>query len=180
METVAVSNVGAPVELAIARSITRLATYSYGATIRMRASHLDRRRLYSPCGCNRALRIHAIDRPARRETDANVAGHIGLPSQRRFRRLARWNEAGRSGCKATALERVVSTIGLCSNPAARLDFNSNVIWPALAAGFPPTSGRRDRAADRPRRPGRRSAAGRARRRLARPSSAYRTSGKASG
>jgi hypothetical protein len=52
----------------------------------------------------------------------------------------------------------VSTIGLCSNPAAGLDFDSNVIWPAAAAGFPPTSGRRDRAADRPRRPGKRSAA----------------------
>jgi hypothetical protein len=44
METVAVSNVGAPVKLAIARSITRLATYS-------------------PSGCNPALRIHATDTP---------------------------------------------------------------------------------------------------------------------
>jgi hypothetical protein len=73
----------------------------------------------------------------------------------------------------------VSTIGLCSNPAAGLDFDSNVIWPA-AAGFPPISGRRDRAADRPRRPGRRSAAGRARRLRARSSSASRTLGTASG
>lgn len=44
-----------------------------------------------------------------------------------IRRLARWNEAERSDCNATALERVVSTIGLCSNPAAGLDFNERYL-----------------------------------------------------
>jgi hypothetical protein len=81
---------------------------------------------------------------------------------------------------ATALERIVSTIGLGSNPAAGLDFDANVICPAAAGGFPPTSGRRDRAADRPRRRGKRSAAGPVRRRRAQPSSASRTLGTASG
>lgn len=84
------------------------------------------------------------------------------------------------GLHDTALDRFVSAIGLRSNPAPRLEFDSNVIWPAAAAGFRPTSGRRDRAADRPRRPGKRSAADRARRRRARPSSASRALGTASG
>jgi hypothetical protein len=39
-----IRNVGAPVEVAIARSITRLPTLS-------------------PCGCNPVLRIHATDTP---------------------------------------------------------------------------------------------------------------------
>lgn len=74
----------------------------------------------------------------------------------------------------------MNTIGLCSNPAAGLVSDPSVIWPAAAAGFRPTSGRRDRAADRPRRPGKRSAADWARRRRARPSSASRILGTASG
>lgn len=161
METVAVSNAGAPVELTIARSITRPATYS-------------------PCGMQ-PRRIHATDRSVRRETDAKLAS-LDMPASEfgTIQRHARGNEAGRSDCNSTALEKVVSTIGLCSNLAAGLDFNSNVIWPAVAAGLPPTSGQRDRARDRPRKPGRRSASGRTRRRRARPSSAYRTSGTAFG
>jgi hypothetical protein len=43
-ETIAASKVGAPVEVTIARSITRLPTLS-------------------PCGCNPVLRIHATDTP---------------------------------------------------------------------------------------------------------------------
>ena len=62
----------------------------------------------------------------------------------------------------------------------RARFRSDAIWPAAAGGYPPTSGRRGRAADRPRRQGKHSAAAHRHRRREWPSLPFRTTGTACG
>ena len=104
MEIVAVSNIGRSVDVTVARSMARLRTYS-------------------TCGCNLALRIHATDGPASHEADASMDGHAGRRLPQRLRRHARWTEARSASCNAAALDTLVSTIGLSSNPAAELDFD---------------------------------------------------------
>lgn len=72
------------------------------------------------------LRIHATD--VLRSMKQMLASlgmpaslSMTIPSARAMERS--WT----FGLHSTALETVLSTIGLCSNPAARLDFDSNVI-----------------------------------------------------
>lgn len=143
METVAVSNVGAPVELAMARAITRLATYR----------HLD---APPPSASMRPTALRGVKQElASLDMPTSESGTIPLARamERSWAFVLQRHSVGegreRNRSRAIRLPGSIST---------------TVIWPAVAAGFPPTSRRRDRAADRPRIPGRRSAAGRARRR----------------